>query len=90
MKKDGHEGFPELSFERAGKEMIFYGPVRIAAPVGYGSAAFDLTIGVAVLALTWIGYFKEKDRLKISIWAAIGVTAICAVLIWSGVLRLLR
>jgi hypothetical protein len=70
--------------------MMQFGPVGSPVHGGHGVARFDLAIGLAVLALTWVSYFKERNRLEISLWAAIGVTAICAVFIYSGISGLFR
>jgi len=70
--------------------MIAFGPVAEAAKGGHSSPLFDLCVGFAVLALTWVGYGKQGSDRKISIWAALGVSAICAVFICSGLYALLR
>jgi hypothetical protein len=70
--------------------MIAFGPVAEAAKGGQSSPTFDLCVGFAVLALTWFGYGKQGPGHKISIWAALGVSAICAVFIGSGLYTLLR
>ena len=70
--------------------MIAFGPVAEAAKGGQSSPAFDLCVGFAVLAITWVGYGKTGPDRKVSIWAALGVRAICAVFIGDGLLTLLR
>jgi hypothetical protein len=47
-----------------GKEMIQNGLVGNAAHGGHSSPAFDLIVGFAVLALTWLGYFRKEERQK--------------------------
>ena len=73
-----------------GKEMTQYGLVGNAAHGGHTSPAFDLIVGFAVLALTWVGHFRKEERRKASVWAAIGVSAICAVFIGAGIWEMLR
>ena len=70
--------------------MTQYGLVGNAAHGGHGSPAFDFLVGGAVLVLTWIGYFRSDSRQKVSIWIAVGVSAICGVFIYSGIVELLR
>jgi hypothetical protein len=70
--------------------MILLGPVAEAAKGGHSSPAFDLCVGFAVLIATWISYGKQRSNNRVSIWLAIGVTAICAVFIYSGMHNLLR
>jgi hypothetical protein len=70
--------------------MTFFGPVGEAAHGGHSSPAFDLIVGFAVLALTWVSYFRREESPKVSVWAAIGVSAICAVFIGAGIWELLR
>jgi hypothetical protein len=57
---------------------------------GHSSPWFDFIVGFAVLALTRVGFFRKEERQKASIWAAIGVSAICTVFIGAGILQLLR
>jgi hypothetical protein len=73
-----------------GAQMIYFGPVAEAAHGGHSSPAFDLIVGLGVLALTWIGYLKKEERQKISIWIAIVISAICAVFIYLGIEEILR
>ena len=70
--------------------MMNFGPVGIAAHGGFNSPTFNLMTGLVVLALTWISYFSKNARLKTSIWAALGVTLICAVFIFAGIAQLLH
>jgi hypothetical protein len=70
--------------------MVQNGLVGNAAHGGHSSSTFDLSVGLAVLALTWIGYFRKEERQKTSIWIAIGISAICAVFIYAGINELLR
>jgi hypothetical protein len=70
--------------------MVWLGPVSEAAHGGHSSPAFDLIVGFGVLTLTWVGYFKKEERRKISVWIAIGISAICAVFIYSGIKELIR
>lgn len=70
--------------------MIAFGPVAEASKGGPSNPAFDLCVGFAVLALTWFGYSKQRSDRKINIWVALGVSAICAVFIGSGLYTLLR
>jgi len=70
--------------------MTFFGPVAEAAHGGHSSPAFDLIVGFAVLALTWVGYFRKEERRKVSVWIAIAISAICAVFIGAGIWELLR
>jgi hypothetical protein len=65
-----------------------FGPVGEAAHGGHSSATFDLSVGLAVLALTWIGFWRKEERTKKNFWAAVGVTAICAVFICVGIREL--
>jgi hypothetical protein len=69
---------------------MWFGPVGNAARGGHSSPAFDLIVGFGVLALTWVGYLKKEERQKKSIWIAIGISAICAVFIYSGIKELMR
>ena len=69
--------------------MVWLGPVSEAAHGGHSSAFFDLIVGFGVLTLTWVGYLKKEERQKISIWIAIGISAICAVFIYSGIKELI-
>jgi len=64
------------------------GPVFNATHGGRSNPWFDLIVGFTVLALTWVGYGKQESR--VSIWIALGITAICAVFIYSGIAGLLR
>ena len=70
--------------------MIQNGLVGNAARGGHTSWTFDLIVGFAVLALTWVGYFRKEERQKTSVWIAIGISAICAVFIYAGINELLR
>jgi hypothetical protein len=70
--------------------MIAFGPVAEAAKGGQSSPTFDLCVGIAVLALTWLGYIRQKPHSKISLLVALGVSVICAVFICSGLYALLR
>lgn len=70
--------------------MMYFGPVGEAARGGHSSPTFDLIVGLGVLALTWVGYFKKEERKKISTWIAVGISAICGVFIFSGIQELLR
>jgi hypothetical protein len=70
--------------------MILSGPVAEAAKGGHSSPTFDLCVGFALLTATWVSYGKQRLNGKASIWVAIGVTAICAVFIYSGLHNLLR
>ncbi|MDR3772444.1 MAG: hypothetical protein P4L26_03795 [Terracidiphilus sp.] len=70
--------------------MTYFGPVAQAANGGQGSPTFDLAVGFAVLALTWVGFFRKKERKKTIVWIAIGISAICGVFIYSGVTELIR
>jgi hypothetical protein len=70
--------------------MIYFGSVDEAARGGHSSPTFDFVVGFAVLALTWISYAKNEKYKNKSIWNAIGISAICAVFIISGVIELLR
>ena len=70
--------------------MICFGPVSQASHGGRSSPAFDLIVGFAVLALTWIGYIRTQKRTEVSIWIAIGISVICGVFIYSGIIEMLR
>ena len=70
--------------------MIQFGPVGNAARGGHTSPWFDFTVGFAVLALTWVSFFRKEERQKTSIWIAIGISAICAVFIGAGIKELLH
>ena len=70
--------------------MILLGPVAEAAKGGHISPTFDLCVGFALLIATWVSYGKQRLNSRLSIWVAIGVTAICAVFIYSGLHNLLR
>ncbi|AEU39105.1 hypothetical protein AciX8_4836 [Granulicella mallensis MP5ACTX8] len=76
--------------QRIIKRMIAFGPVAEAAKGGHSSPTFDLCAGFAVLALTWVGYWRQGADRRISIWVALGVSAICAVFICSGLYALLQ
>jgi hypothetical protein len=69
--------------------VILFGPVGDAARGRHSSASFDLIVGIAVLAITWIGYSKRENRKK-NIWIAIGITAICSVFLYFGIHELFR
>ena len=71
-------------------QMTYFGPVSEAAHGGHANPFFDLTVGLIVLALTWIGYAKKKGHNKPTIWAAIGISAICGVFIYFGIAALIR
>jgi hypothetical protein len=70
--------------------MTFFGPVYEAAHGGHSSPAFDLIVGFGGLALTWVGFLRREEHQKISFWHAVGISAICAVFIYSGISGLLR
>ena len=70
--------------------MIIFGPVAQAARGGNSTPGFDLIVGVAVLLLTWIGYFKNGSSKTISIWIAVGISLIGGVFLYSGMTALLR
>jgi len=70
--------------------MIMYGPVGEAARGGHGSPTFDLVIGFAFLAMTWIQYFRTDPSKRTHIWVSVGISAICGVFIWSGIAALAR
>jgi hypothetical protein len=70
--------------------MIWFGPVAEAAKGGQNSPTFDMCVGFAVLIATWVSYGKQRLNNKISIWVAIGVSAICGVFIYAGLHALLR
>jgi RsiW-degrading membrane proteinase PrsW (M82 family) len=70
--------------------MTLFGPVYEAAHGGHSDRSFDLVVGFAVLAFTWLGFFKKHERKKINMWIAIAITAICGVFIFSGVKDLIR
>jgi len=70
--------------------MIIFGPVSEAAHGGHSSPSFELLVGLIVLALTWIGYFRADSSKKVSIWIAIAVSVICGVFIYSGASALFR
>lgn len=73
-----------------GEEMNLFGPVGEAAHGGHSSPMFDLIVGFAVLALTWVSYLRKEERQKTSVWIAIAISAICAVFIYAGINELLR
>jgi hypothetical protein len=70
--------------------MTIFGPVAEAAQGGHSSPSFDLLVGFAVLGLTWISYFRIDSSKKMTIWIAIGISAICGVFIYSGLAALIR
>jgi hypothetical protein len=70
--------------------MTIFGPVAEAANGGHSSPVFDLFVGFAVLALTWVGYSKRAASGKATLLIALGVSAICAVFIVSGCVALMR
>ena len=72
------------NWTRGSKILIAFGPVAEAAKGGQSSPTFDLCVGFAVLAITWVGYSKQGPDRKVRIWAALGVSAICAVFIGAG------
>ena len=53
--------------------MTYFGPVA-QEPLngGQGSPTFDLAVGFAVLALTWVGFFRRHNRKRTIVWIAIG------------------
>ncbi len=57
--------------------MTLLGPVDEAAHGGQSNASFDLIVGFAVIAFTWVGFFKKHERKKVNMWIAIAITAIC-------------
>ena len=71
-------------------EMIYFGPVDEAARGGHSSPLFDFIVGFSVLALTWVRFPRKEERQPTSIWIAIGITAICAVFIGTGIRELLH
>jgi len=70
--------------------MIYFGPVAEAARGGQSSPTFDLVVGFAVLAITWISHFRKSEHGKSSIWISIGISAICAVFLFSGLSALIH
>ena len=70
--------------------MIHFGPVANASHGGHSSPSFDLLVGLSVLAVTWVGYFRRNPAKPVSIWIGIGISAICGVFIYSGIAALLR
>jgi hypothetical protein len=70
--------------------IAWLGPVGAAAHGGHSNPVFDLIIGFGVLTLTWVGYLKKEERKMISTWIAIGISAICAVFIYSGIEELIH
>jgi hypothetical protein len=70
--------------------MLYLGPIGEAASGAHNSPLFDLVIGFAVLALTWVGFSKRTRNKKVVLWVAIAISAICAVFILSGIQELLR
>jgi hypothetical protein len=64
--------------------IIIFGPVAQAVHGGHSSRAFDLGVGISVLALTWVGYSRRSTPKRINLWVAIAITAICGVFIYSG------
>jgi hypothetical protein len=65
--------------------IAWLGPVGSAAHGGQSNPVFDLVIGLGVLTLTWVGYLRKEERNMIGAWIAIGISAICAVFIYSGI-----
>ena len=70
--------------------MMYFGPVAEAAHGGHSSPLFDLGVGLGVLTLTWVGYFKQSERSNKSVRAAVGISAICGVFLLFGIRELLR
>jgi hypothetical protein len=70
--------------------MTQFGPVGEAARGGHTSPLFDFLVGFVVLALTWVSFFRKEERKRANIWAAIGISAICAVFIAAGIRELLH
>lgn len=68
-----------------GEEMSYFGPVSEAARGGHGNPAFELLVGLTVLSITWFGYSRRDAAKPVTIWAALGVSAVCAYFIYSGV-----
>jgi hypothetical protein len=64
---------------------VIFGPVSDAANGGHSSSIFDLTVGLGILLLTWMPRRHEDGHRRINIWIALGVSAICAVFIFSGI-----
>ena len=67
---------------------MLFGPVAEAAHGGSSNPTFDLIVGTVVLALTWIGFSRENARKPVSLSAALGVTVICCVFLYSGLSKL--
>ena len=51
---------------------------------------FNLIVGFTVLLITWIGYARREPPRRPTLWACLGVSAICAVFIYAGVAGLTR
>ena len=66
------------------------GPVAEAAKGGQSSPTLDLCVGFAFLIATWVSYGKQRLNSKVSIWVAIGASAICGVFIYTGLHTLLK
>ena len=64
--------------------MILFGPVAEASQGGQSSAIFDLTVGFAVLGLTWVGFWRKQERTSQAVLISIAISAICAIFIYSG------
>jgi hypothetical protein len=69
--------------------MIILGPVAEAANGGHSNPVFELSVGLLVLLLTWVGYSRSTPPNKVSFWIAVGVSAICGVFIYSGIAAIL-
>jgi len=61
------------------------GPVSEAAHGAHSDPVFELCVGVGMFLLTWIPYFRRRDRSRASFWIAVGITAICSVFVVTGV-----
>ena len=60
--------------------MTNFGPVSDAAHGGYQSPTMNVMACLAILAITWVGYFKNKEKQrKASIWIAICISMICVI-----------
>lgn len=70
--------------------MTYFGPVGEAARGGHSSPVFNLIVGFTVLLITWIGYARREPPRRPTLWACLGVSAICAVFIYAGVAGLTR
>lgn len=70
--------------------MTILGPVYDAAHGGSGNPWFPIGIASVVLVVAWIEFFRRRTKTKGPIIALLGISAICAVLIVSGILQLLK